>query len=94
MVNDGEDGILSSYIWKSCDEIHGNLLKGEGVFWGSDAIERNSRPMSKILVLLACCTSSNIIGDPGLHSSPFEMVLGLSEGLISSRVPCHGVVMH
>ena len=94
MIDDGEDGILSSYVWKSCDEIHSDLLKGEGVFWGSDTIERDSRLVSKVLVLLACCTSSNVIGDPCLHSCPPEVVLGLSESLIPPRVSCCGVVMH
>ena len=70
MVNNGEDGILSLYIWKSCDEIHGDLLEGKGIFWGSDTIEGDSRLMSKVLILLAYCTSSNIISDPGLHPFP------------------------
>src|SRR5258708_36314715 len=94
MIDDGEDSIFSSYVWKSCDEIHSDLLKGEGVFWGGDTIERDSRPVSKVLVLLPCCTSSNVIGDPGLHPFPSEVVLGLSEGLIPSRVSCCGVVVH
>ena len=71
MINNSEDSVLSLYIWKSCDEIHGDLLKGEGVFWGSDAIKGDSRPMSEILVLLAYCTSSNVISNPGFHSFPF-----------------------
>ena len=70
MIDNGEDGILSSYIWKSCDEIHSDLLEGEGIFWGSDTIERDSRPMSKVLILLAYRTSSNVISDPGLHPFP------------------------
>jgi len=70
VINDGEDGIFSSYVWKSYDKIHSDLLEGEGIFWGSDMIEGDSRPMSKILVLLAYCTSSNIIGNPGLHPFP------------------------
>ena|SRR5260221_12676626 len=71
MINDSEDGILSPYMWESCDEIHCDLLEGKGVFWGSDIVKGDSRPMSKVLILLAYCTTSNVIGDPGLHSFPF-----------------------
>src|SRR5258708_7288365 len=71
MINDNEDGIFSPYMWESRNEIHCNLLEGKGVFQGSDMVERDSRLMSKVLILLAYCTSSNIIGDPGLHPFPF-----------------------
>src|SRR5713226_3268652 len=71
MVNNGKDGIFSLYAWESCDKIHGDLLKGEGVFRACDMVEGNSRPMSKILVLLAYCTSCNVVGDPGFHPFPF-----------------------
>src|SRR5258708_22241175 len=49
--------------------------------------------MRKVFVLLARCTSGDVIGDPGFHSFPDQMVLGLPEGLIPSRVSCGGVVV-
>jgi len=71
MIDDSEDGVFSLYVWEPCDKVHGNLLEGEGVFWGSDMIEGDSGSMSKILVLLAYCTSSNVISNPGFHPFPF-----------------------
>src|SRR5260370_2316902 len=70
VINDSENGIFSLYVWKSCDEIHCDLLKGKGIFWGSDMVKRDSRLMSKVLILLACCTSIDIISDPGFHPFP------------------------
>src|SRR5258707_7501363 len=49
--------------------------------------------MRKVFVLLARCTSGNVISDPGLHSFPDQMVLGLSESLVPSRMSCGGVIM-
>ncbi len=71
VIDNGEDGILPSYIWESCDKIHGDLLKGESVFWGGDAIEGDSRLMSEILVLLTYRTSSDVISNPDFHPFPF-----------------------
>jgi len=50
--------------------------------------------MGEVFVLLTYCTSTDIFGDPGLHSLPSEVVLGLLEGFISSWVTCHGVVVN
>src|SRR5258708_13078765 len=85
MINNGEDGVFPSYIWKPCDKVHGNLLKGKSVFWGSDMIERDSRSMSKILVLLTYRISSDVIGNPGFHPFPFYAFLCFPVRLIPSR---------
>ena len=29
MIDNGENGILSSYVGEACDQIHGNLLEWE-----------------------------------------------------------------
>ncbi len=70
MVDNGEDRVLLSYVWESCDKVHSDLLKGEGVVWTCDTIEGNSGPVGEILVLLAGCASCNIISDPGFHPFP------------------------
>ncbi len=70
VVNNGEDSIFSSYVWESCDKVHSDLLKGEGVVWTHDTVEGNSRPMGEILVLLAGCASCDIVSDPGFHPFP------------------------
>ncbi len=50
--------------------------------------------MCKIFVLLAYRTTGDVVSDPGLHSFPDQSVLGLAEGLVSSRVSCSGVVVN
>src|SRR5258708_20580754 len=94
MVDNSEDSIFSPYFGQNSNQIHGNLLEWKGVFWGGDTVQGNSRPMCKVLVLLTGCAPGDIVGDPGLHPLPDQMVLGLSEGLISSRVSCGGVIVN
>ena len=72
MVNNHEDCILSSDPGKAHYEVHGDLLKGEGVWRGADAIERDLCPVGQVLVLLAGRTSLDILGNPGSHSWPGE----------------------
>ncbi len=93
MVNNSEDGVFSSYLWQTGDQIHSNLLEWKGVFWGGDAIEGDSRPVHKVLVLLTRRTSGDVIGNPGFHPFPDQVVLGLSESLVPSRVSCCGVIV-
>src|SRR5260370_28773871 len=93
MINDSENGIFPSYLWQTGDQIHGDLLERERVFWGSDSVKGDSRSMCQVFVLLARCTTGDIVGDPGLHSLPDQLVLGLSDGLIPSRVSCSGVIV-
>src|SRR5713226_1752343 len=57
MVNNGENGVFSSYLWQPSNQVHGNLLEWKGVFWGSDTVEGDSRPVREVFVLLACCAS-------------------------------------
>ena len=49
--------------------------------------------MCQVFVLLARCTTGDIVGDPGLHSFPDQSVLGLSDGLVPSRVSCSRVIV-
>src|SRR5258707_5064391 len=93
VVDDSENGVFSSYLWQTSDQIHGDLLEWKGVLWGSDAIEGDSRSVRKVFVLLTRHASGDIISDPGLHPFPDQMVLGLLKGLVPSRVSCRGVVM-
>src|SRR5258707_9128423 len=93
VVDDSENGVFSSYLWQTGDQIHCNLLEWKGVFWGCDTVKGDSRPMRKVFVLLTRCTSGDVAGDPGLHSFPDQVILGLSEGFVPSRVSCCGVVV-
>jgi hypothetical protein len=38
MVNDGKNDIFSSYLGEASDEVHGYLLKGEGILRGVDLV--------------------------------------------------------
>ena len=38
VVNDSENGVFSSYLWQTGDQIHCNLLEWKGVFWGGDVV--------------------------------------------------------
>ena len=49
--------------------------------------------MREDLVLLAGCTSFNIVRDPIVHPDPFCVVLGFADSFISARVPCCGVIV-
>src|SRR5258707_11971635 len=94
MVDDGEDSIFSPYVRQTSDQIHSNLLERKGVFWGGDTVQGDSRPMCKVFVLLTCCAPGDIVSDPGLHPFPDQVILGLSEGLIPSRMSCHGMIVN
>ncbi len=94
MINDSEDGIFTPYVWQASDQVHCDLLEREGVFWGGDVVQGDSRSVCKVLVLLTCCAPCDVVGDPGLHPFPDQVFLGLSKGLIPSRVPCGGMVMN
>jgi len=93
MINDSENSIFPSYLGKTRDQVHGNLLEWKGVLRGGDVIQGDSGLMRKVFVLLARCTPCDIIGDPGFHSFPDQTILGLSKGLIPSRMSCGGVVV-
>ena len=61
MVYDGEDCIMPILLGESYNEIHCNLLEGEGSFFRCDLIEGYFWSMSKDLVLLTDCASLGVI---------------------------------
>ena len=93
MVDNRENGVLSSYLGQTSDQIHCDLLKWKGVFWGSDTVKGDSRSVHQVLILLTRRASGDVVGNPGFHPFPDQMVLGLSESLIPSRVSCRGVIV-
>src|SRR6266404_1914167 len=80
-------------LWKSCNEIHRNLLKGKGAFFRGDAIERHPFLMSQNFILLADCTSFYVVGYPLTHPHPWQDFGCFLNCLVSSRVSCRRVVM-
>src|SRR5216684_1010042 len=93
VVDNSENGVFSSYLWQAGDQIHSDLLEWKGVFRGGDMVEGDSRSMRKVFVLLTRRTSGDIVGNPGLHPFSDQVVLGLSESLVPSRVSCCRVVV-
>src|SRR5216684_3952331 len=94
MIDYSENGVFTPYVWQASDQVHCNLLEWEGVFWGSDTVQGDSRSVCKVLVLLTCCAFCDVVGDPGFHPFPDQVILGLSKGFVSSRVSCGGMVMN
>ena len=93
MVHDSQYSIVSVLLRESCDEVHGDLLKGEGAFFGSDPVEWRSLLMGEYLVLLAGCAAFYIVCDPLSHPGPGQDLCGFSNCFVSSRVSCGGVIM-
>ncbi len=71
MVYDGQYGVVSMLLWKSCDEVHCDLLKRESAFFGGDAVEWYSLFVSHDFVLLAGRAAFYIVCDPLSHSHPW-----------------------
>ena len=78
---------------KSCDEVHCDLLEGEGAFFGSDAVERYFLFMSYDFVLLADCTSLYVVCYPLAHPHPWQGFGRFPDCLLSSWVSRGGVVV-
>ena len=50
-------------------------------------------PMGDDLILLAGGAAFNVVCNPNIHSGPAEVVLGLSDCFVTSRMSSSGVVM-
>src|SRR6266436_9317412 len=84
---------MSMLLQESCNEIHRNLLKGEGAFFCGDVIERYFLFMSYDFILLACCASLHIVCYPLSHPRPWQDFCCFPNCFISSGVSCCGVVV-
>ena len=85
---------MPSSFGQSGDEIHGNRLKGECSLFGRYAINRHFLLMHKILVLLACCASLNVVRYPLVHIRPPVAFFGFADGLVPARVARGRVIVH
>jgi len=57
--------IKSLRFGKSCDQIQGYLCEWWGVFWNSDFVKWGFLYVREVFVLLAGCTSLDVLFDPG-----------------------------
>src|SRR5712671_158930 len=73
-------------LGKADDEVHGDLLEREGSWVSGDFVHRGVSAVSDDLVLLARCTSLNVLRDPRSHVWPPVVPLGLGNGFVASRV--------
>src|SRR6266404_4226222 len=84
---------MSVLLRESCDKIHRNLLKGEGAFFGCNAVKRRFSLMSQDFILLAGSAAFDVICDPLSHPCPGQDLRGFSYCFVSSRVSCGRVIM-
>jgi hypothetical protein len=89
-----QDGVLSLAWWESHYEVHGDLLEWECILWDCDAIQGYAWAMRIDFVLLACCTSLDVVSDPCVHASPLRDRMGLPYCFISSWVSRCSMVVH
>src|SRR5712671_2018098 len=73
-------------LGKADDEVHGDLLEREGSRVSGNLVHCGASAVSDDLVLLARCTSLNILRDPCSHVWPPVVPLGLGDGFVTSRV--------
>ena len=71
MVHDRQYGVVSVLLRESCNEVHGDLLKGEGAFFGGNAVERYFLFVGHDFVLLAGCAAFYVVCDPLSHPCPW-----------------------
>ena len=71
MVYNGQYRVMSMMLREPRNEVHCDLLKGEGSFFGRDAVEWYSFPVSHDFVLLAGRAAFYIVCDPLSHPCPW-----------------------
>ncbi len=84
---------MSVMLREAHDEIHRDLLEGESSLFCRDAIKGCFCSVSEDLVLLADCTSFDIICYPLTHPYPGQDFCDFSDCFISSWVSSHRVVV-
>ncbi len=77
---------MSVMLREAHDEIHRDLLEGESSLFCRDAIKGCFCSVSEDLVLLADCTSFNIVCYPLAHACPWQDLCGFSDGFVVAQV--------
>src|SRR5712672_3124329 len=81
-------------LGKADDEIHGDLLERKGGWISGDFVQRGASAVINDFILLARCTSLNVLRDPCSHVWPPVVPLGLSNSFVASRMPSYEPFMH
>src|SRR6266403_1875713 len=76
-----------------CDQVHCDLLKGEGAFFGCDAVEWYSFLVSHDFVLLAGRAAFYVFCDPLPHARPWQDLRSFSDRFVSSGVSCGRMIV-
>ncbi len=71
MVYYSQYGVMPVLLREPCDEVHRNLLEGEGAFFSGDVIERCFPFVGHDFVLLADRAALHIICNPLSHPCPW-----------------------
>ena len=94
MINYGEDGIISVAVGELGDQVHGYDFEWLGQRWDVNFVWRGNGSVCECLVLLAFCTSFNVIFDPFGHGGPPGDSFGDVDGPISSYMCCCWFVVY
>ena len=86
MVDNSEDGIMTFAFGECRNQIHRYYLEGERFRGNWNFIERNACQVRQHFILLAHCTSFNVIRDPLIHSRPPVGLRHFADGPVSAWV--------
>ena len=70
MIDDGKYGVLAFTGQQARDQVHCDLLEGEGVFFCGDPIEGNFPFVGEDFILLTGGTSLDVVCNPAVHPIP------------------------
>src|SRR6266478_381300 len=84
---------MSVVLQESRNEVHRDLLKGEGAFFCSNVIEQYPFLVGQNLILLTDCASFYIVRYPLAHSRPWQGFGCFPDRFILSWVSCCGMVV-
>src|SRR6266850_7978035 len=85
--------IFADAWWKSCDEVHSDMLKRSGIQLHAYTIKGCFLSMREDFVLLTYCTSFDIFCNPLSGSRPMVLFRNSSGSFVSSGMSCCGNVM-
>ena len=87
MIHNSKDGIFSMVLGQSCDQVHCYLLKGEHIFLGCNLIQRDFSFISNVFVLLAYCTSFDVVSYSLAHALPIVLLFSFVDDLSHPGCP-------
>ena len=78
---------------EACNEVHCNLLEGEGSFICCNTVKGYFCLMSEDLILLADCASFDAVCYPLVHACPRQDFCGFLDGFVVPWMSRCGVIV-